>query len=165
MAIDTDFEEDDEGGEDAKGLRAQLGKLGKSNKAMAEKLARYEVRDMLTTKGFDLVEPEELIAVSDTDRERRAEELQGQRQKQQETLLRKALEKVGVTADNDDALEDLVQELLGKRDAESDTAEHVGRARELSRLESNPVPHVDPRKLHGEEAISYGLSQPQAKRR
>jgi hypothetical protein len=151
------FEDDDElGDEDATGLRKQLGKLGKENKALSEKLARFELKDMLTSKGFDLVKPDELVGVDVDQREKRAEELQTERRGMQEELLRKAL---GPMVEDTDALEGMVNDLLGKRSEQSEQAEQFGRAKELSGLESLQNPIVDPRQLHTEDAITYALSQ------
>lgn len=153
------FEDDDDqfANEDASGLRKQLGKLGRQLKERDEKLAKYEARDLITSKGFTLVKPEEIVSVPEDEREAHAKKLHEEREGMQRDLLRTALKD---RVEDEEALEELVNEVLGERAAKSDTAQHVERARELGHIDSKPAPLVDTRKLHGREAIEAAFANP-----
>lgn len=154
MPIELD-DDNDLDNEDPKSLRGRLGAEAKARKTAEAELARYKVKDFLEEKGFDLVDPDQLLTVEPGKWAEHAEKLQDQRTKDAEKLLRKAL---GNVVEDADTLEDMVAEALGKRAAESDTAAQVGRARELSRTQGEPVPPVDSRKLHGRDAIQAALA-------
>lgn len=149
MAFDDGDEFD---GEDAKGLRKELGKLGKSNKDMAERLAKYEAKDLITTKGFTTVKPEELVSIAEDEREAHAKALHEERQGMQRDLLRQALK--GQYPDDDETLEEMVNELLGEKAQTSAEGQQVERARELGHIDSKPAPLIDTRNLHTEAAIA-----------
>lgn len=150
--LDTEESEEDTG----KGLRAQLEKTLRENRKLQGRLDELETRDLLTTEGLDLVKAEDLAGLSGQERRERAAELQDQRRAMQEDLLRQAL---GRFVEDESALEDMVAEAVGKASAESEVAGQVARARTLGGLDSQPVPAVDPRKLHGAEAIRFAIGQ------
>lgn len=144
---------------DAAGMRKQLGKLGRDNKSMSERLARYEAQDLISTKGYTEVKPEELVGVAEDQREETAKKLHEERRGQKESLLR---EVYGEMYEDEEQIEEAVAAHLSGTKVREDhsTEEQVSRARTLGHQDAQRTPAVDPRKLQGEDAIAHALSQP-----
>lgn len=137
------------------GLRQQLEEALATNRTLTERLTTYEARDVLSGKGFDLVKPEELKGIALDQIEAKASELQQERQAMQEDLLRNVLEKQGYEGD---ALEEMVSEMVARKDAETEQAEATARVRGLPA--GTRTPKIDPSKLEGFDAIRASFDQP-----
>lgn len=163
MAIELDpnlesFGEEEDG-DSGKGLRAKLEEALKENRKLrstVSDLEPYRAKDLISERGFDLVKVEDLKGVKPDEIEERAKEIQSQRVKEQEDLLRSALRRQGI---DEEDLDDAVKEMLDRHDAESEEAEATRRARDVAGRDSKPVPKVNESELHSFDAITAGLAK------
>lgn len=158
----ADIDDDDEGGQSGGKLRQKLESVLRENGDLKGEVSRYKARDVLTEKGFTLVKPEDLDGVAASDIEAKAQTIQQERQKQQEDLLRDALGRKGYEGDE---LEEMLADMIDDTTKGTEEADQSRRVRSLGRVESKPVPRVDPSRVHGYDAIKAGIEQNARKRR
>lgn len=153
MTLETEVDKiDDNDPESGSKLRQLLQKEIASRRKAEDELTTYKVKDVLSVEGFDLVKPEDLEGVSVDKVEERARALQEERETVREAVLRDFLERQGIEGD---ALEDMVKEYAARSDAPNvEARETLGRARQVGKLDSNPVSSVNVRDLHGVDALT-----------
>jgi acetyl-CoA acetyltransferase len=148
------LEDETQTGTEGGKLRDQLEQALADVKRLKDENHRYKTTEVLTAKGFDLVQPEDLDGVKAEEIEARAKEIQDKRVQLQTDLLRKALEKQGFQGEQ---LDEMVTAFAGTKQSESEEADQVKRARQAGAAEGTPAPKVDTQKLTGLEAIRAGI--------
>lgn len=149
-------DEQETGTESGGSLRAKLESEIAANKELKSELAVFKARAVISEKGFDLVEPEELKGVSPDEVETKAEELQAQRLELAQRVLGKTL---GIE-DPDLDLNEALKQLAGKASG-SEGESALGRARQLNQVTGEPVGSRNPYEgLSGPERIraAFGSS-------
>jgi hypothetical protein len=136
-------------------LREKLEESIAANKVLTEKLSSFEAREFLDAhKDFSLVKAEDLKGVADRDREAKASEIQQERQRQQEELLRDVLVRQGLSGDD---LEEALAEFVADKTADTEDADKARRMRTAGNVDASRAPRVDVSKLEGFDAIRAGL--------
>lgn len=148
-SLDDLDENDEQGGEDAKGLRKQLEAVLAQNRTLT-------IEKVLREHELPLVKAEDLAGVKDLDKiEERAKAIQTERVQLQETLVRDIFRRKGIEGDD---LEAMVKEFVGTQPPTADEdAEALERARALRSSTSGPAPLVNPENVHGRDAIAMGV--------
>lgn len=162
----NDYEDDQPTGS---GLRQKLEETLSQNKALASELAKLKARDVITSKGLDLVEPDDLAGVSVDQLEDRAQQLQEQRL----GVVRRYMERQFRTSGLDgEDLEAAVEAALkgggpgvgAEGGDDPEVVERFARVRELGSVGGVPAPVQNLDKLHGFDAIEAALSAGRSKK-
>jgi hypothetical protein len=138
-------------------LRQQLEQALNENKKLSKELRTERVQRVLGTGKFALISEQDLSDVELDEVEKRAAQLQEDRSKQKDELLRTALKDRGL---DDEAIEAFIAD--GKASTEeSDAAEAIGRIRTTGRnLDGTPVSKAVP-DLEGVAAMRHHFEQQQ----
>ena len=138
--MDDEYVEEPEAGEEESGgsLRRKLESEIAAKKELMNELAALKAKAVISEKGFDLVNPEDLKGVAPAEVEARAEALQQERLEVAQRYLGNVLGIQDVDGDVAEALKGLI----GKDGKPS--AEGLSRARELNSISGDPVSRRDP---------------------
>ena len=135
-------------------LRQQLEQALNENKKLSKELRVERTQRVLGTGQFTLVSESDLSDVELDEVEKRAAQLQEDRSKQKDDLLRTALKDRGL---DDEAIEAFIANGSESTEEQS-AAEVIGRMRNSKNLDGTPVSKVRP-ELEGLDAITYALTE------
>jgi hypothetical protein len=155
------YDDDQDEQESGSSLRKKLEEALGTNKKLASELASVKAREVITTKGLDLVEPDDLAGVSLDDLEERAQQLQEQRLGVVRRYMERQLASQGLDGEDLSAAVEAALSGSPGADAEGGDAEEMerfARVRQLGSVGGTPVPAQNLDKLHGYEAIEAGLA-------
>lgn len=148
-------------------LRQKLEEALGQNKALASELAKLKARDVITTRGLDLVEPDDLAGVSVDQLEERAQALQEQRLGVVRRYMERQFRSSGLDGEDLDAAVEAALKGDGPGVAEGgddpEIVERFSRVRELGSVGGRPAPVQNLDKLHGFDAIEAALAAGRSK--
>lgn len=143
-------------------LRSKLEEVLRENRQLNQEITATKASQVITSNGFTLVKPEDLVGVSAADIESRAQELQSEREQQAQELIRTQLQSRGLEGD---ALEERMTALFDTDNAITDpAAEQWARTQAASSVSGSRTPAVNPNTLSPREKMKLALSASQKNR-
>lgn len=153
--LEEKIADDIDGSSLRKKYEAAIGEL----KTLRPENAKFKARDVIDTKGFTLVKPEDLEGVAPDKVEEHAQKLQEERKTQQTDLARDIFAKQGYEGDElDSVVEEFMAGKVPEREPDDAAARRFEGVRALDREPSTPVSAQSTEQLHGADAIKHGLA-------
>jgi len=140
--------------ESGKSLRDRLAEAERARRELETEVTGYRAKEIISSKGFTHVKPEDLVGVASTDLEKKAEEIEAAKAALESEVLKAALLRRGVSADE---VEGAVAQLLGKSE-EQDQSESLALLSQVSKVAGTPAPRTNP-DLFGPDLIEAELLQ------
>lgn len=153
MTVDHDAQDLD-GAEGGGALRKKLEAALAENATLTGRLTTLEAQNLIQTKSYKLISPEDLAGVPLDELAEKAESLEAERAKQGEASLRRTLEARGLTGDD---LESTVASVFGNDDAASAAA--LGRIRSIGSTTGTPISRVVEEAEPGYDRIRRALQK------
>lgn len=153
MATDHDDQEHLDGAEGGGALRKKLEAALAENATLTGRLTALEAQNLIQTKGYKLISPEDLSDVSLEELAGKAEALESERAKLGEAALRRSLEARGMSGEE---LDNTVSTVLGQSD-DAAAAAALDRIRSIGSTTGTPPSRQEPDVEPGYDRIRAAL--------